>query len=80
MSEQRTTLLQAASLHQIEICIAQNKPFCASRLKIHLNPRVCTLSLTIKNDPVTKFSVPHALTKPDTEFATSRGLLGSARR
>ena len=71
MSERRTTLLQAASLHQIEICIAQNKPFCASRLKIHLNSRMCTLSFAVKYDAVAKFYVPHALTKPYTEFAAS---------
>lgn len=70
MSELRTTLLQAASLHQIEICIAQNQPFCAGRLKIHLNSRMCTLSFAVKNDAVAKFSVPHALTKPYAELAT----------
>ena len=71
MSEQRTTLLQAASLHQIEICIAQNEPFCAGRLKIHLNSCMRTLPFAIEYDAVAEFSVPHALTKPYAELAAS---------
>ena len=68
MSEQPKDLLQAASLHQIEICIAQNKPFCARRLKIHFDARMGALPLAIEDHAVAEFAVSNALPKPDAEF------------
>ena len=70
MSEQPKDLLQAASLHQIEICIAQNQPFCAGRLKIDFNPGMGSLSFAIENDAVAEFAVAHALPKSNAEFVT----------
>ena len=69
----QTCRVRFRSLHQIEICIAQNEPFCAGSLKIHFNSRMCTLSFAVKYDAVPELSVPNALTKPYAELATGRG-------
>ena len=70
MSEQPKDLLQAASLHQIEICIAQNEPFCAGRLKIDFDTGMRALSFAVENDAVAKFAVADTLSKPNAEFGT----------
>ena len=58
----------ARSLHQIEICIAQNEPFCACILKINLDPRMCSLTLTIEDDAIAELVVSDALPEPNALF------------
>ena len=60
------------SLHQIEICIAQNEPFCARGLKIDLDTRMCALPLAIQDHAIPEFAVPHALAKADSQLGARR--------
>jgi len=60
------------SLHQIEICIAQNEPFRAGRLKIDLHPGMRTLALAVEDYAVAKLRVPDPLPKADTKLITWR--------
>ena len=60
------------SLHQIQIRIAQNEPFCAGRLKIDLDPGMRTLPFAIEDNAFAKLCVPNPLAKSDTQFVARR--------
>ncbi len=72
VSEQPKALLQGASLHEIEIRIAQNEPFCAGCLKIDFHARMGALPLAIQDNAVAKLAVANALAKADAEFGAGR--------
>ena len=60
------------SLHQIEICIAQNKPFCAGRLKIDFDARMGALPLAIQDHAIAELAVVHALTQANADLGSGR--------
>ncbi len=64
--------LHQIELHQIQIRIAQNKPFCAGRLEIDLDARVRALTFAIKDDALAKLRMPNPLPKSDTKLVASR--------
>jgi hypothetical protein len=58
------------SLHQFEICIAQNEPFCAISLEIYFHPGMRSLTLTIENNAIAKLLVANALTESYAYFGS----------
>ena len=66
------------SLHQIEIRITQNEPFCAGSLKIDFYPSVGPLALIIKDHAIAEFLVANALPKSNTKFVSGTGSRRSA--
>ena len=64
--------LPVASLHQIEICITQNEPFCARRLKIDLDPGMSALPLAIQDDAVAELAVTNTLSEPNPQLVAGR--------
>lgn len=73
-------LPQDRSLHEIEIRIAQNEPFCAGGLEIHFDACMRALPFAIQDNAVAELAVTHALSEPYAEFVSSRRGHAVARR
>ena len=61
-------LPQDRSLHEIEIRIAQNEPFCAGGFKIYFHASMGALAFAVENHSVPELAMAYALTEADTEF------------
>src|SRR5210317_1857290 len=69
------------SLHQVEIGITQNEPFCAGAFEIDFDASMSTLALAVEYDTIAELLVMHALAKTNTELAARRRRsLPAARR
>ena len=56
------------SLHQIEICVAQNQPLRAGRLKIHFDPGMGALPLAVEDNAIAKLFVADTLAEANSKF------------
>ena len=65
----KTCCVRLLSLHQLEIGIAENEPFCAGSLKIDLDTRMGALAFAIEDDAIAEFLVVDALSQAHTELA-----------